>query len=215
MKKIGIIGSGVVGQTLGSGFIKHGFEVMLGTRTPSKLESWLREAGKAGKVGSVSEAAAFGEMLVLAVKGDAAAEALESAGHANLKGKVIIDTCNPISDEAPEKGVLKFFTTLDNSLMEQLQKSFPEAYLVKAFSNIGSSLMVNPDFDGEKPTMFICGNNENAKRKVSGILVRFGFDVSDMGTVEAARAIEPLCILWCIPGLLRNEWSHAFRLLKS
>lgn len=215
MKKIGILGSGVVGQTLADGFIKYGYEVMIGTRTVSKLNEWKTKAGKNGHVGSFDEAAAFGEIIVLATKGTAAKDALKLVNASNLKGKPVIDTTNPIADLPPENGVIKFFTSLDRSLMEQLQYEFPEAHFVKAFSNIGSAFMVNPDFGNIRPTMFICGNHENSKKIVSNILDKFGFDIADMGGVESARAIEPLCILWCIPGMLRNEWAHAFKLLKK
>lgn len=213
--KIGILGSGVVGQVLGNGFIKHGYEVMIGTRSPEKLSEWKVKAGKGGQVGSFAEAAAFGDLVVLAAKGTTAKNTLQMAGAANLKGKVIIDTTNPIADAPPENGVLKFFTSLDNSLMEQLQAAYPNARFVKAFCSVGNASMVNADFGGIKPTMFICGNDANAKKEVSKILDQFGFEVEDMGGVEAARAIEPLCILWCIPGFLRNQWSHAFKLLKK
>jgi hypothetical protein len=213
--KIGILGSGVVGQVLASGFIKHGYEAMIGTRSPEKLADWKSKAGKNGRVGSFADAAAFGDMLVLAAKGTTANDTLKLAGAANLKGKTIIDTTNPIADAPPENGVLKFFTSLDNSLMEQLQAAYPEAHFVKAFSIIGNALMVNPDLGGVKPTMFICGNDANAKKEVSKILDLFGHEVEDMGGVEAARAIEPLCILWCIPGFLKNDWVHAFKMLRK
>jgi hypothetical protein len=213
--KIGILGSGDVGKALANGFIKHGYEVMIGTRSPQKLSEWKEKAGKGGKVGSFAEAAAFGEIIVLAAKGVTAKETLKMAGAANLKGKPIIDTTNPIAEAPPENGVLKFFTSLDNSLMEQLQAAFPEAHFVKAFSSVGNAFMVNPDFGGIKPTMFICGNEAKAKKEVGRILDQFGFEVEDMGGLQAARAIEPLCILWCIPGFLRNQWSHAFKLLKK
>jgi predicted dinucleotide-binding enzyme len=215
MKKIGIIGSGEVGRALADGFIKFDYEVMIGTRTASKLDEWKKKAGKNGRVGSFADAAAFGELVILAVKASAAKKILEMADAKNLKGKIVIDTSNPIADAPPENGVIKFFTSLDKSFMEQLQSDLPEVHFVKAFSNIGSALMVNPNFGGIKPTMFICGNNENAKKEVTKILDQFGFDVSDMGGAEGARAIEPLCILWCIPGMLRNEWAHAFKLLKA
>jgi len=109
--------------------------------------------------------------------------------------------------------VLKFFTNLDESLMERLQNAFPEAHFVKAFSSVGNACMVNPQFQGGKPTMFICGNSEAAKATVRGVLDQFGWETADMGKAEAARAIEPLCMLWCIPGFLRNDWVHAFKLL--
>lgn len=214
VKKIGVLGSGIVGQTLASGFLKHGFQVMVGTRDPSKLAEWKAKAGNQGSVGSFAETAAFGEMIALCVKGTAALEALNLAGAERLKDKTIVDSTNPIADAPPQNGVLKFFTSLDDSLMERLQKKFPEARFVKAFSCIGSAFMVNPQFKGGKPAMFICGNHEGAKKDVSDILDRFGFEVEDMGQVEAARAIEPLCMLWCIPGLLKNQWAHAFKLVR-
>lgn len=213
--KIGILGSGDVGKALANGFIKHGYEVMVGTRTPEKLSAWKAQAGPRGRVGNFAETAAFGDLIVLAVKGAIAKDTLQMAGVTNLKGKTIIDTTNPLAETPPEKGVLKFFTTLDHSLMEQLQAAFPEACFVKAFSSIGNALMVNPDLGGIKPTMFICGNDAAAKQAVSKILDLFGHEVEDLGGVEAARAIEPLCILWCIPGFLRNDWRHAFKLLKK
>jgi hypothetical protein len=212
--KIGILGSGVVGQTLGSGFIRHGYEVMLGTRSPEKLTDWKLKAGESGRVGSFAEAAAFGDILVLAVKGAAAEDTLKTAGRENLSGKAIIDATNPIADSPPDNGVLRFFTSLDDSLMEQSQRAFPDARFVKAFNSVGNALMVNPDFGGIKPTMFICGNDSRAKQEVSRILDLFGFEVEDMGGAQAARAIEPLCILWCIPGFLHNQWTHAFKLLR-
>jgi len=150
---------------------------------------------------------------VLAVTGKAAAEALRSAGVGNLTAKTVIDATNPVADAPPVNGVLKLFTSHDESLMERLQREFPSANFVKAFNSVGSALMVNPQFKGGKPTMFICGNSEAAKKSVGGILDQFGWEVADMGSAEAARAIEPLCMLWCLPGFLRNEWVHAFKLL--
>lgn len=212
--KVGVLGSGGVATTLASGFLKHGHEVMLGSRTPEKLTEWAADNPK-GKTGNFADAAEFGEVVVLAVKGSAAWEALRRAGEANLAGKVVIDACNPIADEPPANGVLRFFTTLNESLMEQLQSQFADARLVKAFNSVGAPFMIDPQFEGGKPTMFICGNHEDAKKTVRGILDQFGWETADMGGAEAARAIEPLCMLWCIPGFLRNEWSHAFKLLKQ
>jgi len=211
--KIGILGSGVVAQVLGSGFLKHGYDVMLGSRDISKLAEWHKSGD--GKVGSFSQAAAFGEIIVLASKGTAAESALQLAGAVNLKGKIVIDTTNPIADAPPVNGVLQYFTNLNDSQMERLQSAFPEASFVKAFNSVGNNQMINPDFGGIKPTMFICGNDAEAKRQIILILDQFGWETADMGAAEAARAIEPLCILWCIPGFIRNEWMHAFKLLKK
>jgi hypothetical protein len=210
--RVGILGTGVVGETLGSGFLKHGHQVMIGSRSPEKLSGWVTD-NKGGQAGTFAEAAAFAQVLVLAVKGTVASEALLMAGAGNLAGKVVIDATNPIADKPPVNGVLRFFTDLNESLMEKLQKQYPETKFVKAFNSVGAPRMVNPEFAGGKPTMFICGNDAGAKKTVSGILDQFGWETADMGAVEAARAIEPLCILWCIRGFAQNQWGHAFKLL--
>jgi len=210
--KVGILGSGDVAKALGSGFLKHGHDVTMGTRDPLKLADWSKRNPK-GRVASFDAAAKFGELVVLAVKGTAAADALRAAGAANLATKPVIDACNPIADAPPTNGVLKFFTNLDQSLMERLQHEFATARFVKAFNSVGNACMINPKFKAGKPTMFICGNDDAAKKIVSGVLDQFGWETADMGKAEAARAIEPLCMLWCIPGFLRNDWTHAFKLL--
>ncbi len=210
--KVGVLGSGVVATTLATGFLKHGHEVMVGTRTPAKLAEWAQK-NRGGRTGTFADAAAFGEVIVLAVKGAVASDALRAAGAERLKGKTLIDATNPIADTPPANGVLAFFTDLKDSLMERLQREYGEARFVKAFNSVGYARMVNPEFKGGKPTMFICGNDDAAKRAVTGILDQFGWETADMGKAEAARAIEPLCILWCIPGFLKNQWTHAFKLL--
>ncbi|MBN21512.1 MAG: DNA-binding protein [Bdellovibrionaceae bacterium] len=195
--KIGILGSGVVGKTLSEGFIKHGYEVKQGARN------------------KFSEIASWADLVVLAVKGSVAEEALDLAGESNLKNKTVIDVTNPIAEQPPEDGVLKFFTTIDESLIERLQSKFSDTHFVKAFNSVGSSLMVDPDFEGVKPTMFICGDKASAKNEAKEILDHFGWEVEDMGSAKAGRAIEPLCMLWCIPGFRENRWNHAFKLLKK
>lgn len=212
--KVGVLGSGVVAQTLAAGFLNHGHQTMVGTRNAAKLAEWRRENPKA-LVCSFSETAAFAEVVVLAVKGTAAAEVLRAAGSANLEGKPVIDATNPIADAPPTNGVLKFFTSLDESLMERLQCDFPGAHFVKAFNSVGSRQFVNPHFKSGRPTMFICGNDDGAKLIVAQLLEQFGWESADMGKAEAARAIEPLCMLWCIPGFTRNEWTHAFKLFHE
>jgi predicted dinucleotide-binding enzyme len=212
--KIGVLGSGIVGQTIGAGFLKHGHEVMVGSREPARLEDWAANT-KAAKLGTFVEAAKFGDALVLAVKGSAAATVLREARKENSAGKPVMDACNPIADAPPEKGVLRFFTDINASLMEALQKEFPEAHLVKAFNSVGAAQMINPSYRAGRPTMFICGNDDAAKKTVTKLLDELGWETADMGGVEAARAIEPLCMLWCIPGFLRNEWGHAFKLLRE
>lgn len=214
--KIGILGSGIVGRVLGNGFLREGHEVMLGTRTITKEEvvKWQQE-NPGGRLGSFQETAQFGDLIVLAVSGLAVEDAILLAGKEHFFEKTVIDATNPIAAVPPDNGVLKFFTTLEESLMERIQKMLPDAQVVKAFSCVGNAFMYKPVFAGGPPTMFICGNDAEAKKTVTGILGSFGWETEDMGAVEAARAIEPLCILWCIPGFIRNQWGHAFKLLKQ
>lgn len=210
--KIGILGSGDVAKSLAQGFIKHGHEVAFGTRDTSKLAEFVA-ANPASRALRPDSAAAFGDVLVLSVKGDVA-ESVLAGVQEHLSGKVVIDTTNPIADAPPVNGVLQFFTGPNDSLGERLQAKFPQAHMVKAFNSVGSNLMVNPQFADGKPTMFIAGNDTAAKADVGEILKQFGWEVADMGAIEASRALEPLCQLWCIPGFINNQWTHAFKLLK-
>lgn len=212
--KIGILGSGDVGKSLAQGFLKYGYAVMRGSRDPKKLSEWKKLAGDQALIGTFEETAQFGEIIVFAIKGTAA-ESVAKTCAPFFKGKTVLDTTNPLADAPPVDGVLKFFTDLDESLMERLQKAVADANFVKVFNSVGNALMVNPDFKGIKPSMFICGNNNQSKLRAKEILLQFGWEVEDMGTATAARAIEPLCMLWCIPGFLRNDWSHAFKILKT
>lgn len=211
--KIGVLGSGDVGKVLSQGFLKNGYTVMRGSRDPGKLTEWKNQAGTLASTGTFEETAQFGEIVILAVKGTAAESVAKSCA-AFLKGKTVFDTTNPIADLPPIDGVLKYFTTLDESLMEKLQKTVPEANFVKVFNSVGNALMVNPELKGGRPSMFICGNSNLAKMKAAEILRQFGWETEDTGKAASARAIEPLCMLWCIPGFLRNDWNHAFKVLK-
>ncbi len=215
--KVGIIGSGDVARVLGKGFLTEGHQVMISTRDVKKeaVVKWLAE-NPGATAGSFSDAAKFGDIIVLATAGDITAAVIKNAGINNFDNKVVIDATNPINHtKAPVNGVLQYFTTMQQSLMEQLQNILPNAKLVKAFNSVGNPFMYKPNFAGIKPTMFICGNSEGAKRTVTGILTAFGWEAEDMGLVNAAGAIESLCILWCLPGFNRNQWTHAFKLLKS
>ncbi len=213
MQKIGIIGSAVVGQTLAEGFKRHGYDVKIGSRTPAKLADFTSKSGIASA--TFSDVAAWADAVVLAVKGTAADDAVRTAGEANLRGKVVIDTTNPIADAPPVDGVLQFFTGPNASLMEQLQRAYPDVRFVKAFSSVGSARMVNPSFAAGKPTMFYCGNDDAAKSAVAKVIEQFGWEPADMGSAAAARAIEPLAQLWCIPGFRQNQWTHAFKVVWS
>lgn len=206
--KIAVLGSGAVGITLANGFEQLGNSVVLANRSGHDVEGW------SGKVSTYTAASKIADIVVLAVKGLVAEEVIQQT-KANVKNKIVIDTTNPIAGTPPENGVIKYFTSLDESLMERLQTIAPDANFVKAFSSVGNAFMVNPKFKDTKPTMFICGNSPEAKDKVTRILDNFGWETQDVGGVKSARAIEPLCILWCLPGFTHNQWNHAFKLLKT
>jgi predicted dinucleotide-binding enzyme len=212
--KIGILGSGDVAKTLGAGLSHEGHDVMLGSRDVTKLAEW-QQSHQGIKTGSFAQTAQFADVLVLSVRGSAARSALTEAGVNNINGKVILDTTNPIADSPPVNGVLQFFTDLNKSLMETLQTEFPQARFVKAFNSVGAARMVHPKYEAGIPSMFICGNDDAAKKAASGLIESLGWGVADMGKAEAARAIEPLCMLWCILGFNQNEWTHAFKLLRK
>lgn len=209
--KIGILGSGQSAISLAAGFLDQGHEVMIGTSSPAKAETLRKSTGALS--GTFAETAAFGDILVLAVKGTAAIKVFSNLDAHDVEGKPVIDITNPISDVPPKNGVLQYFTTQNDSLMAQLQKAQPGAWMVKAFNSVGNAKMYKPGFRS-KPTMFICGENAEAKKAVKEILDSFGWEAEDMGGLDSAGSIESLCILWCIRGFRENQWGHAFRLLK-
>jgi predicted dinucleotide-binding enzyme len=210
MATVAVLGSGDVGKVLALGFTKHGHTARIGSREGNKLGAWSAEHGiPEGTFASVLEGA---DIAVLAVAGGAAEGLVQGLGAA-LNGKVVIDATNPIGG-APVKGILPLFTGPNDSLMERLQRHAPAARFVKAFSCVGNAFMVNPSFPGGRPTMFIAGDDADAKATVTSVLDQFGWDSEDIGGVEGARAIEPLVQLWCAPGFQRNQWTHAFKLLK-
>jgi 8-hydroxy-5-deazaflavin:NADPH oxidoreductase len=213
MTKIAVLGSGGVGDALSNGFIALGHEVTRGSRDTKKLDAWKAKVGDKGKIANFAEAAAWGEVVILAVKGTAAESLVEQLGK-TLSGKVVIDTTNPIADAPPQEGVLPYFTDFNSSLMERLQNKAPDARFVKAFSSVGNAQMIRPQLPGGPPTMFICGNDASAKTQVTTLLTECGWETADMGGARSARAIEPLCMLWCIPGFTQNSWMHAFKLLR-
>lgn len=176
-KVVAVIGSGDVGKTIAGGFLKHGFSVILASREPSKLNDWLQTAEPIGKASTASfaDAAARAEIIVLAVNGRAGLDAVDQCGIDNLAGKIVIDSMNPLDGTLDEGGILGFYAGVKDSLFETLQDKAPNAKLVKALNSCGFGVMINPDFGGVKPTMFICGNDADAKAQVSAIMDLFGW----------------------------------------
>ena len=208
MSRVAVLGSGVVGVTLANGLADLGHEVGLGSRSGKTVEGWT------GQVGTFAEVLRDADLAVLSVKGSIAEELVGSLTE-ELAGVTVIDTTNPIADTPPVDGVLSYFTGPNESLMERLQKLAPEARFVKAFNSVGSALMVQPKLAGGlQPTMFLAGDNADAVATVAQIATQFGWEPEIVGSSIAARAIEPLCVLWCIPGLRDNDWVHAFKVLR-
>jgi 8-hydroxy-5-deazaflavin:NADPH oxidoreductase len=208
--KVGILGSGDVAKSLARGFLLRGDSVMLGTRNPAKLAVWQNEHPGA-KVGSFAEAAAFGEIAVVATFGTATVEAIEEAGPQNFRGKVVIDTTNPLyfDEKGPHLAI-----GFDDSLGERVQRALPDARVVKAFNTVGNQYFVDPQFAGGPPSMFVAGNDGVAKADVAKIIESFGWEFVDLGGIESSRYLEPMCMAWLAYGARSGTWHHAFKLLR-
>jgi len=214
--KIGILGTGIVGRTLGSGFARLGHQVMIGSREPNseKLAKWKSENGSNAQTGTFAEAAQFSEVVVLSTLWSGTENAITLADPKNFRGKVVIDTTNPLVFEEGKLPGLAYGHT--DSGGEHVQKWLPEAFVVKCFNIVGNANMVNPKLEEGVPDMFICGNDNESKQVVNGILKEFGWpDAIDIGGIEGARLLEPLCILWVAYGARYGTWTHAFKLLKK
>ncbi len=213
--KIGILGTGDVGKTLASGFIALGHEVKMGSREAhnEKAAAWVSTSGINASAGTFAEAAEFGDIVVLALLWTGTENALKLAGARNFAGKVVIDAVNPLVYESGKLPVLAIGHT--DSAGEQIQRWLPQAHVVKAFNTVGFAHMFKPDFPGGPPDMFIAGNDGPAKDTVTAILKAFGWATIDTGGIEAARLLEPLCILWVNYGIRTNTWNHSFKLLRK
>ncbi len=213
--RIGILGSGDVGRALGTGFAGLGDEVKIGSRDPRKAEvqEWVRRTGGGASSGTFAEAAAFAELAVVATLWSGTEHALQLAGAANLRGKVVMDVTNPLVFAPGQPPSLALGHT--DSGGEQVQRWLPESRVVKAFNSVGHAHMVKPDFPGGPPDMFLCGNDDAAKAEVTGICRRFGWGTIDLGGIEGARLLEPLCVIWVLHGIRGGGWDHAFKLLRK
>ena len=213
--RIGVLGTGDVGRTLAGGFAALGHEVRIGSRdaVSSKAKDAAARAGRGCVPATFADAAAFAELAVLATAWSGTENAIKLAGPQALAGKVVIDATNPLVIVPGAPPALALGHT--DSGGEQVQRWLPGAKVVKAFNIVGNSSMVKPSFPGGPPDMFICGNDDAAKRTVTGLLEAFGWPVVDIGGIEGARLLEPLCILWVLYGFKTGGWSHAFKMLRK
>ena len=210
---LGIIGSGDVAQTLANGYLAKGYKVKLGTRSREKLSEWLENASENASVGSFAEAAEFGEVVFICASGASVLQAIEIAGAGNFAGKTVVDVTNPLdfSEGVPPK----FTATVGNSQGERIQKALSEANVVKAFNTINRTTMVDPHFGDDTATLFIAGNDDDAKAEVRRLAEEFGWEVEDLGGIEQAFFIEALASLWVNYAFKNNSWTHAFKFLKK
>jgi predicted dinucleotide-binding enzyme len=213
--KVGILGTGDVGKALGKAFITLGHDVKMGAREAGnpKAQAFASENGPRASAGTFADAARFGEIVVLATLGMANQSALEQAGAESFRGKVVIDTTNPLDytkGMPPSLGIAG-----QDSGGEQVQRLLPGALVVKAFNTVGNAVFFRPQLPGGPPDMLFCGNDEAAKKKVAGLLTEFGFNPTDMGGIEVSRYLEPMCIVWVLYGVRTGGWSHAFKLLRK
>ena len=210
--RVGVLGSGDVGRVLAAGFAGLGHEVKIGSRDPEKLREWASASARLS-AGTFAETAQFGDILVLATLGAGAADAIKLAGLDAFDGKVVIDATNPLDMSKGMPPTLFVGTT--DSLGEQIQRLIPKARVVKAFNTVGNAHMINPQFPGGPPDMFICGNDAEAKKIVSQICDAFGWGVIDIGGIEGSRYLEPMCMTWVLYGVRTSSWNHAFKMLRK
>ena len=212
--RVGVLGSGEVGRCLAAGFASRGHSVMLGTRDVEKpeLREWQAGDGDGIELGTFSQTAAYGELLVLGLLGSVAENMITDVGADNFAGKVVIDAMNQLDFSAGFPPKLSI--TGADSLGERVQRALPDAKVVKAFDTIGNTAFVDPSFSEGKPTMLIAGNDEDAKHTVGEVLTDFGWpDPVDIGGIEGSRELEAICIVWVKIGGLRGAWDHGFKLL--
>lgn len=211
--KIGILGSGDVGLKLADSFIATGHTVKIGTRSPEKIAAWTARHADKGSTGSFSDAASFGEIIVLATLWEGTPSALQLAGARNFSDKVVVDVTNPLDFS---KGVPpRLAVGHTDSGGEIVQRLLPDAWVVKAFNIVGNMHMFHPDFPGGPPTIFVCGNDQRAKTSVTEILAAFGWETVDIGGIEGSRLLEPLAMLWILYYFKTGTSNHAFKLLRK
>jgi predicted dinucleotide-binding enzyme len=216
--KIGVLGTGDVGRVLAAGLATVGHEVMIGTRDPKqqKMVDWLSDAGKGVTAGTFAEAAAFGELLILAIGWDHVRNAIDLAGVENFAGKVVLDATNPLCfDVEGQPPVLDIGHT--DSAGESVQRWLADARVVKAFNIVGNPHMVNPVFPDGKPNMFICGDDAAAKQTAGALIEELGWPpVIDLGGIENSRYLEPLAMVWIAHFFnVGFNGNHAFKLLRK
>jgi len=212
-KRVGILGSGDVGKQLGRGFAAHGYDVMLGTREPKKLEEWKADTPGRVSVGSFAQAASHGNLVIVATHGAATEAVLAAIGPRTFRGKLVLDATNPLDVSRGMPPGLLFGVT--DSLGERVQRQLPDAKVVKCFNTVSSLRMVDPKFSSGPARMWICGNDAGAKRAVEELLRELGWaGALDVGEIEASRWLEAMVPLWVRAGLALDTWEHMLQVVR-
>ena len=210
--KVGILGSGDVGKAFAHAFGALGHEVVIGSRSPEKLSDFVSGEGDKVSSGTFEDAAKAGDLIVLATHGMGTEDAIRMAGKPNFDQKVVIDATNPLDFSG---GAPRLAVGHTDSLGEQIQRSIPNARVVKAFNTVGNALFYKPQLPGGPPDMFIGGNDADAKKLVGQVCEAFGWGVIDLGGIDASRYLEPMCMAWVVHGILSGSWVHAFKMLHK
>jgi predicted dinucleotide-binding enzyme len=210
--RIGVLGSGQVGQALGRGWARHGHDIVLGTGNPQRAELQEWAAATGARVAEFADATRHGDVVALALLGTATLDVLHQVGPDAFAGKVVIDATNPLTFEGGRPGL---FVGHTDSLGEQVQRALPDARVVKAYNTVGNALMVDPQLPGGPPTMFLAGDDDEAKQTVVDLLAATGWENADLGDISAARELEAMCLAWVRYGARTGTWNHAFRLLRA
>ena len=194
--RIGVLGTGMVGQTIAAKLVELGHEVTMGARSAGneKAVAWAGGAGETASAGSFADAAAHGELLFNCTAGTASLEALRAAGEEELRGKVLVDVANPLDFSRGMPPTLSVCN--DDSLGELIQSTFPDTRVVKALNTVNASVMVNPI---EGTNVFVCGDDDAARDEVKALLHGFGWpadSILDLGGIDGARGMEMYLPLW-------------------
>ena len=212
--KIGILGTGDVGKSLAKGFKGEGHSVLVGSRDAAgeKVQALAKEVSVSA--GTFADAAKFGDIVVVCTSGAGTMNALKLAGPENFAGKIVIDVTNPLDfSKGMPPGLLYGLT---DSAGEEIQRTLPNAHVVKALNIVGNPSMVHPEFPDGKPDMLICGNDADAKKKVTEILQSFGWStIVDLGGITASRPMEAFVILWVLYGQATGNWGIAMKMLRK
>lgn len=211
--KFAVLGSGQVGRSLGAGLVRHGHEVLMGSRDPvaAHVVEWASAMGAGGRAVSYEQAAAEADIACLVTAWSGAENALTLAGASNLAGKIVIDVTNPIGAGPPGS---RLVLGHDNSAGEQVQRWLPELLVVKTWNTVNHEQMIDPHIPGGPGDMFLCGNDAAAKQTVSELVAECGWPPLDVGSIEAARLLEPLAMLWVAYAMAHGSSDHAFKLLR-